>query len=101
MSSTRLQAEEIRRAVRRHRRQHRAVHGRPTGNDLHYRGYDILDVADTCEFEEIALPAGARQAAERGRTDGLQGEAEGAARPARQPSRPRSKRCRRRRIRWT
>ena len=21
-----------------------------TGNDLHYRGYDILDVADTCEF---------------------------------------------------
>jgi len=25
-----------------------------TGNDLHYRGYDILDVADTCEFEEIA-----------------------------------------------
>jgi 2-methylcitrate synthase len=25
-----------------------------TGNDLHYRGYDILDVADECEFEEIA-----------------------------------------------
>ena len=25
-----------------------------TGNDLHYRGYDILDVADRCEFEEIA-----------------------------------------------
>ena len=25
-----------------------------TGNDLHYRGYDILDVVDTCEFEEIA-----------------------------------------------
>ena len=25
-----------------------------TGNDLHYRGYDILDVATTCEFEEIA-----------------------------------------------
>ncbi|WP_395005383.1 citrate/2-methylcitrate synthase, partial [Undibacterium sp.] len=25
-----------------------------TGNDLHYRGYDILDVADNCEFEEIA-----------------------------------------------
>jgi 2-methylcitrate synthase len=24
------------------------------GNDLHYRGYDILDVADVCEFEEIA-----------------------------------------------
>src|SRR5471032_3314492 len=25
-----------------------------TGNDLHYRGYDILDVAKQCEFEEIA-----------------------------------------------
>ncbi len=26
-----------------------------TGNDLHYRGYDILDIADVCEFEEIAF----------------------------------------------
>ncbi len=25
-----------------------------TGNDLAYRGYDILDLATTCEFEEIA-----------------------------------------------
>ncbi|AVO34527.1 bifunctional 2-methylcitrate synthase/citrate synthase [Ottowia oryzae] len=25
-----------------------------TGNDLHYRGYDILDMAEVCEFEEIA-----------------------------------------------
>jgi 2-methylcitrate synthase len=25
-----------------------------TGNDLHYRGYNILDIAMTCEFEEIA-----------------------------------------------
>jgi 2-methylcitrate synthase len=25
-----------------------------TGNDLHYRGYDILDFAETSEFEEIA-----------------------------------------------
>ena len=25
-----------------------------TGNDLHYRGYDILDVAEAAEFEEIA-----------------------------------------------
>jgi 2-methylcitrate synthase len=37
-----------------------------SGNDLHYRGYDILDVAGQCEFEEIAhllvhgsLPTGA------------------------------------------
>jgi len=26
-----------------------------TGNDLHYRGYDILDFATTSEFEEIAF----------------------------------------------
>ncbi|MBV9655210.1 MAG: 2-methylcitrate synthase, partial [Acetobacteraceae bacterium] len=25
-----------------------------TGNDLHYRGYDILDIAEHAEFEEIA-----------------------------------------------
>lgn len=25
-----------------------------SGNDLHYRGYDILHFAETCEFEEIA-----------------------------------------------
>lgn len=25
-----------------------------TGNDLHYRGYDILDIAPRCVFEEIA-----------------------------------------------
>jgi 2-methylcitrate synthase len=24
------------------------------GNDLHYRGYDILDLAERCEFEEVA-----------------------------------------------
>ena len=24
-----------------------------TGNDLHYRGYDILDIAENAEFEEI------------------------------------------------
>ena len=25
-----------------------------SGNDLHYRGYDILQIAEACEFEEIA-----------------------------------------------
>jgi 2-methylcitrate synthase len=25
-----------------------------TGNDLNYRGYDILEIAEACEFEEIA-----------------------------------------------
>src|ERR1700760_4906165 len=45
-----------------------------TGNDLHYRGYDILDVANECEFEEIAhllvhgvLPNRAQLAAYKGR----------------------------------
>ena len=26
-----------------------------TGNDLHYRGYDILEIANQSEFEEIAF----------------------------------------------
>ena len=26
-----------------------------SGNDLHYRGYDILDIAETSEFEEVAF----------------------------------------------
>jgi 2-methylcitrate synthase len=26
-----------------------------SGNDLHYRGYDIYDLADKCEFEEVAF----------------------------------------------
>ena len=25
-----------------------------SGNDLHYRGYDIMDLALKCEFEEVA-----------------------------------------------
>ncbi|MGO9134830.1 MAG: 2-methylcitrate synthase [Methylovirgula sp.] len=25
-----------------------------SGNDLHYRGYDILDIAESCQFEEIS-----------------------------------------------
>ena len=25
-----------------------------SGNDLHYRGYDILDLANACEFQEVA-----------------------------------------------
>jgi citrate synthase len=49
-----LQTQEVRGVVGRDGGQHRAVHGRQTGNDLHYRGYDILDIAAECEFEEIA-----------------------------------------------
>jgi len=25
-----------------------------SGNDLHYRGYDIIEIADKCDFEEVA-----------------------------------------------
>ena len=51
-----------------------------TGNDLHYRGYDILDVAETCEFEEIAhllvhgaLPTLAELAAYKAKLKALRG----------------------------
>src|SRR5271168_1947035 len=51
-----------------------------TGNDLHYRGYDILDVATTCEFEEIAyllvhekLPNRSELAAYKAKLKGLRG----------------------------
>ncbi|MET3135099.1 2-methylcitrate synthase [Oxalobacteraceae bacterium GrIS 1.11] len=51
-----------------------------TGNDLHYRGYDILDVADRCEFEEIAyllvhgkLPSGAELAGYKAKLISLRG----------------------------
>ncbi|HVL57661.1 MAG TPA: 2-methylcitrate synthase, partial [Burkholderiaceae bacterium] len=51
-----------------------------TGNDLHYRGYDILDIADAVEFEEIAyllihgkLPTRAELAAYKDRLRGLRG----------------------------
>ena len=51
-----------------------------TGNDLHYRGYDILDVATTCEFEEIAhllvhgkLPNVAELTAYKGKLQALRG----------------------------
>jgi 2-methylcitrate synthase len=51
-----------------------------TGNDLHYRGYDILDIADAAEFEEIAyllvhekLPNRAELAAYKKKLKGLRG----------------------------
>jgi 2-methylcitrate synthase len=51
-----------------------------TGNDLHYRGYDILDVAEACEFEEIAfllvhehLPNAAELAAYKAKLKSLRG----------------------------
>jgi 2-methylcitrate synthase len=51
-----------------------------TGNDLHYRGYDILEVAEACEFEEIAhllvherLPTAAELATYRAKLKSLRG----------------------------
>ena len=51
-----------------------------SGNDLHYRGYDILEVAETCEFEEIAyllihgkLPNEAELAAYKAKLKNLRG----------------------------
>ena len=51
-----------------------------TGNDLHYRGYDILDLAETSEFEEIAhllvhgtLPTAPQLAAYKAKLKGLRG----------------------------
>jgi len=51
-----------------------------TGNDLHYRGYDILDFADSAEFEEIAhllvhgtLPNAAELAAYKTKLKSLRG----------------------------
>jgi len=51
-----------------------------TGNDLHYRGYDILDLAESSEFEEVAhllvhgtLPTVAQLAAYKQRLKSLRG----------------------------
>jgi 2-methylcitrate synthase len=51
-----------------------------TGNDLAYRGYDILDIAERCEFEEIAhllihgkLPSAAELGAYKGKLRSLRG----------------------------
>jgi 2-methylcitrate synthase len=51
-----------------------------TGNDLHYRVYDILEIANTCEFEEIAylliherLPTGAELATYKAKLKSLRG----------------------------
>ncbi len=51
-----------------------------SGNDLHYRGYDILEFADEAEFEEVAyllvhgkLPNAAELAAYKAKLRGLRG----------------------------
>ncbi len=54
-----------------------------TGNDLHYRGYDILEVAESCDFEEIAHLLMHGKLPQRGGAGRLQGQAAESARPAR------------------
>lgn len=51
-----------------------------SGNDLHYRGYDILDIAEQCEFEEVAhllvhgtLPTAAQLVAYKAKLKALRG----------------------------
>lgn len=51
-----------------------------SGNDLHYRGYDILDLAANCQFEEVAhllihgkLPTAAELAAYKTKLQALRG----------------------------
>lgn len=51
-----------------------------SGNDLHYRGFDILEIAQACEYEEIAhllihgsLPSAAELAAYKSRLRALRG----------------------------
>jgi len=54
------------------------------GNDLHYRGYDILDLAAKCEFEEVAylllyarLPTAEELAAYKKKLRGMRGLPQG------------------------
>ena len=55
-----------------------------SGNDLHYRGYDILDLADDQRVRGDRPPAGARQAAEpRPSCAAYKAKLQVAARPAR------------------
>jgi citrate synthase len=49
-----IQTEKISCPFRNACRQYRPLHRGPKGNDLHYRGYDIADLAAHCEFEEVA-----------------------------------------------
>ena len=72
-----------------------------TGNDLHYRGYDILDIAESCEFEEIAYLLIHEKLPESRRTRRLQAPLEGPARPAPAAARRARAASRRRRTRWT
>jgi hypothetical protein len=81
-SQSHLQAEEIRRPVRRHRRQHRTVLGRQDRQRPALPRLRHPRRRRHLRIRRNRLPAGARQTADRRRTEGLQDQAEIAARPA-------------------
>ena len=72
-----------------------------SGNDLHYRGYDIHDLATQVDLRGSRAPAGARRAADRVAAQGLQDQAQAPARPAGDRAPKRWSWCRPTRIRWT
>ena len=96
----RSQAEEIGRTFGRPRRQHpRLCTVGRSGNDLHYRGYDILDFAEQAEFEEVAYLL-CTEAADPWTSLKNMSTAQ-KMRGLPQCPRPRWSGCRRRRTRWT
>ncbi len=72
-----------------------------SGNDLHYRGYDILDVAESCEFEEIAHLLVHGSLPTQQRTRRLQDETARRCAACRLPCCARLSSCRRRPMQWT
>ena len=97
----RAQAQEVRRAVRRHRRQHGALHRRP-----HRQRSSLPRLRHPRHRRHLRirgdrLPAGARQAAQRRRARRLQGEAPPRCAACPRRCTPCSRRCPRARIRWT
>ena len=73
-----------------------------TGNDLHYRGYDILDFADEAEFEEVAYLLVHEKLPTRAELAGYKAKLQVAARRCPPPLQDGARAAARRpRIRWT
>ena len=71
-----------------------------SGNDLHYRGYDILDIATQCEFEEIAYLLVHEKLPNRGELAAYKAKLKSLRVPPRRCSRSSSS-CPHRATRWT
>ena len=78
-----FQAEKVRCPLRHARRQTALCTVGHSGNDLHYRGYDITDLAAHCEFEEVAYLLVHGKLPTRSRTGRLQGQSASLAQPPR------------------